>query len=144
MIQFVLAYSSIGYNFLYSHLHLKHFTDHDLHNYFEYDTICMYPFRSHNVVNLHTSKMSTKLVLLRTLTCSPGGIAGFSDKKHPRTLKCGWVGLRCGSRGFNFPFTYPFSTVKKAKKSVMSALCHEPIDASRGGVARWKGWERDG
>ena len=28
----------------------------------------------------------------------------------------------------------------------MSALCHElltwPIDASRGGVARWKGWER--
>ena len=29
----------------------------------------------------------------------------------------------------------------------MSGLCHKrftwPIDASRGGVARWKGWERD-
>ena len=29
----------------------------------------LYPFRSQNVVNLHTSKMSTKLALLCTLTC---------------------------------------------------------------------------
>ena len=36
------------------------------------------------------------------------------------------------------------SVLKKSKKSVMSALCYEPIDASRGGIARWKGWERDG
>ena len=69
-----------------------------------------YPFRSQNVVNLHTSKMSTKLALLCTLTCWTGGIAAFSDKKHPRTLKCGWAGLRCGSRGFDVPFIYPFST----------------------------------
>ena len=34
-----LAYSSIDYNFMYNHLHLKHFSDHDSHNYFEYDTI---------------------------------------------------------------------------------------------------------
>ena len=76
----------------------------------------------------------------------------FSDKNRPRTLRCGWAGLRCGSLGFDVPFIYPFSTLKKkkkqkkTKKSVMSALCHElltwPIDASRGGVARWKGWER--
>ena len=85
--------------------------------------------------------MSTTLALLCTLTCWPGGIAAFSDKNHPRTLRCGWAGLRCGSRGFDFPFIYPFSK-KKQKKSVMSALCHErltwPIDASRGDVARWK------
>ena len=72
----------------------------------------------------------------------------FSDKNHPRTLRCGWAGLRCGSHSFDFPFIYPFSTLKKSKKFVMSALCHEhltwPIDASRGGVARWKGFERDG
>ena len=95
--------------------------------------------------------MSTKLALLCTLTCWSGGIAAFSDKNHPRTLRCGWAGLRCGSRDFDFPFIYPFSTLKKkkkkkTKKSVMSALCHElltwPIDASRGGVARWKDWER--
>ena len=29
----------------------------------------VYPFRSQNVVNLHTSKMSTKISLLCTLTC---------------------------------------------------------------------------
>ena len=72
-------------------------------------------------------------------------------KRAREKYPSGWAGLRCGSRGFDFPFIYPFSTLKKKKKakiSVMSALCHErltwPIDASRGGVARWKGWERDG
>ena len=39
-------------------------------------------------------------------------------------------------------FLLSILSVKKAKKSVMSALCHErltwPIDASRGGVAGWK------
>ena len=46
--------------------------------------------------------------------------------------------------GLDVPLIYPFSTFskKKAKKSVMSVLCHErltwPIDASRGGVAGWK------
>ena len=33
-----LAYSSIGYNFMYNQLHLNHFSDHDSH-YFEYDMI---------------------------------------------------------------------------------------------------------
>ena len=51
-----LAYSSIGYNFMHNHLHLKHFSDHDLHissmiryyrhvygtnSPFELDIICM-------------------------------------------------------------------------------------------------------
>ena len=51
------------------------------------------------------------------------------------------MGRRCGSRGFDFPFS---TLNKKAKKSVMSALCLTwPIDASRGGLAGWKGWERE-
>ena len=45
--------------------------------------------------------------------------------------------------GFSFHLSFQYFK-KIGKKSVISALCHEPIDASRIGVARWKGWERDG
>ena len=42
----------------------------------------------------------------------------------------------------SFHLSFQYLKKKKAKKSVMSALCHErltwPIDASRGGVAGWK------
>ena len=40
---------------------------------------------------------------------------------------------------------YTVTLAAHARRGFMSALCHEltwPTNASRGGVARWKGWER--
>ena len=56
----------------------------------------------------------------------------LSRKNHPRILRSGQSALGCGGRSFDVAFIYPFSTLKKAKRSGLSETCHKCLSRLKG------------